>query len=231
MPGCLKSRLPLSIFAMSKIVAEELDRLDPRDFLPSAQYDFVIQRMKMRLLALEKSITISEATITPMCQQLTLLLDQYGGKDSQAAQRDFTYISDVKLRIIVERDYKELSTRLFPSGSWKSVVILAGSILEAVLYDALTKDAQSIAMAIASTKAPKKGNLVKGDWTLCNMIDVAEDLKLLPTDRAKSIDQVLRDYRNFVHPKIEVKATHPCSEAEAFMAKGALDAVFDHLNP
>jgi len=40
----------------------------------------------------------------------------------------------------------------------------------------------------------------------------------------------LRDYRNFIHPKKEIRTGYPCTEAEAFMAKGALDAVCNHFS-
>ncbi|TOG58122.1 hypothetical protein CGI99_22890 [Vibrio parahaemolyticus] len=62
------------------------------------------------------------------------------------------------------------------------------------------------------------------------MIEVAVDIGLLPVQRAASIDQVLRDYRNFVHPQKELRSQHPCTEAEAFMAKGCLDGIYNHLN-
>jgi len=64
---------------------------------------------------------------------------------------------------------------------------------------------------------------------LHNLIEVAVDLSILPEARSNTVDQVLRDYRNFVHPKKEVRAEHPCSEAEALMSKGALDGICNHL--
>jgi hypothetical protein len=39
----------------------------------------------------------------------------------------------------------------------------------------------------------------------------------------------LRDYRNFVHPKKELRAQHPCTEAEALMSVGALEGVCNIL--
>jgi hypothetical protein len=51
----------------------------------------------------------------------------------------------------------------------------------------------------------------------------------LPEERGDTIDQVLRDYRNFVHPRKELKAAHQCTEAEAYVARGALDGVCNHL--
>jgi hypothetical protein len=72
-------------------------------------------------------------------------------------------------------------------------------------------------------------NTAEDEWRLVNLIEVAVDLGLLPQDRADTIDQVLREYRNFVHPRKELKAAHPCTEAEAYLAKGALDGVCNQL--
>jgi hypothetical protein len=90
--------------------------------------------------------------------------------------------------------------------------------------------------SLASNKAPKdrSGNvrdLDAGEWKLYDLIEVATDISMLPKDRSKSIDQVLRDYRNFVHPKKEIRAKYPCTEAEAMMAVGALEAVCNVLTP
>ena len=109
---------------------------------------------------------------------------------------------------------------------------MAGSILEAILYDALTKDAATLAKAKSSPMAPlAKFDLSKGEWTLEYLIKVSAHIGIIPTNRAVSIDQVLRDYRNFVHPKKEIRSAHPCSEAEAYMAKGVLDGVCNHFSP
>jgi hypothetical protein len=61
------------------------------------------------------------------------------------------------------------------------------------------------------------------------LINVAVDIGILPEDRAATIDQVLRDYRNFAHPRKEIKEKHECSDAEAGLAKYGLDGVCDHL--
>lgn len=152
--------------------------------------------------------------------------------------RSLGFVQNADLRKIVERDYRELTQILFPEGAWKSVVIIAGSILEAILYDLLTRDAARIAAAMASPKAPKKkGGLVKDitqdthedEWKLANLIEVAIDLTLLPQAKADTIDQVLREYRNFVHPKKEATLRQELGDAEGMLALGALNGVIDHL--
>ena len=166
-------------------------------------------------------------------EQITTVLNHYAGDGSRAITRSFAFIKDEGLRRIIERDYKELSLILFPGGAWKGTVIMAGSLLEAILYDLLTHSARQ-ANAEASAKAPRDKNkqvwdLDGGKWKLKHLIDVAVDVSLLPKGRADAIHQVLRDYRNFVHPKKEIKDEHECTEAEGLMAKGALDAVCNHF--
>ncbi len=106
---------------------------------------------------------------------------------------------------------------------------MAGSILEAILTDLLTRDTTISAKATSASAAPPRKNLSKGEWRLHELIQVSFELSLLPSDRAESIDQILRDYRNFIHPVKETRAKHPCTEAEALLSKGALDSVCNHL--
>ena len=67
------------------------------------------------------------------------------------------------------------------------------------------------------------------DWRLENLIDIAVNINMLPRDPADTIHRVLRDYRNFVHPKKEIRAAHACTEAEAMLSIGALDSVCNYL--
>jgi hypothetical protein len=225
----------LGLLELLPVLAEELDRLDPRDFLYAYQYQFVIARQRIRIWSRPRALSQdSYPTLLDVCNRLNDCLDNYGGEGSRAETRDFSFISDLGLKEIIERDYKELSLVLLPGGAWKSCVVLAGSILEAILYDILTADPTTLTHAQASSKAPQKRDgtvkdILQEEWRLVDLISVAEDIGKIPKESAKAIDQILRDYRNFVHPKKEIRAQHPCTEAQALMAKGALDAVCDFL--
>jgi len=226
------------IIGLYVVLAEELDRLDPRDFLPDVQYKFVIARLEARKIAERNPRNISQSQSYPFfknkAREILYCLEKYMGEGSRAEIRPFDFISDPYLREIIKRDYEELSLILFPGMAWKSCVIMSGSILEAILFDVLTADQKLKSKAISSSKAPKYNNgkvkhIDKDEWHLINLIEVSVDIGILPEARARSIDQVLRDYRNFVHPKKEIKSQHPCTEAEAFMAKGSLDGVCNFL--
>jgi hypothetical protein len=219
-----------NVFDLIRSLAEELERLDPRDFLPASRFNFVMIRTRARSLA--RLSTFGDVRpVKEFAKTVSACLDFYGGDGSRAVSRSFAFVTDAALRVIIERDYRELSLILLPDGAWKSVVVMSGSILEAILYDQLTKDSATVASAVAASKAPKNRDLSKGEWRLHDLIQVAVELGILPPPRAASIDQILRDYRNFVHPKKEIRSAHPCSEAEAFLSKGALDSVCNHLTP
>ncbi|MBN9120810.1 MAG: hypothetical protein J0I06_16950 [Planctomycetes bacterium] len=212
-------------------VCQEVNRLDILDFEPSAQ--FPLLKVRAQLAHFAETTGWSAGPMYDVMRELVPLLELYAGQGAGKTVRSFAYLTDPNLRPIIERDYTELSSKLFPSEAWKSTVILAGSILEAILFDVLS-DARRVALANASAKAPKgKGGVPtdvrSGDWTLATLIAVTVDIGVLPGARADTIDQVLRDYRNFVYPKKEVRAKHQCTEAEAGLAKFGLDGVCNHL--
>jgi hypothetical protein len=216
------------ILMLLRTLDQELEHLDPKDFLPVAQSDFAKFRYRLHnYLAIQHSPQWQLAAA--LAGPLAKVLEQYNGEGSGARLRSFSFVKDVDLRNIIERDYRELKLRVFPQQAWKSTVILAGSILEAILYDRLSVDPAIKTRAMSSTKAPHGKDISAGDWKLFNLIEVATDIGVLPADRADTIDQVLRDYRNFVHPKKELRSKHSCGEAEATMAVGALEGVCNHL--
>ena len=216
--------------AMSGIreIVRELNRLDPRDFEPAGQAEIV--RVRGNLAHVSGLSSYTKPLIQDALTPLLSALDAYRGQGSGGVTREFAYIADATLREIVQRDYAELSVKLFPSGAWKSSVIMAGSILEAILFDRLA-DARWNANATSSAAAKdKQGKPIPIDkWRLETLIDIAVEIQMLSADSAETIHRVLRDYRNFVHPKKEVRAAHSCTEAEAMLSLGALNSVCNYI--
>jgi hypothetical protein len=227
-PDPSKPKVLSSIHALREVV-KELEKLDPRDFEPAARVEFLRVRGNATHLATQTSFFGTQAD--EAIRELLPVLDMYRGEGSGGNTRVFPYIADPALREIIERDYYEVRAKLFPTGAWKSTVVLAGSVLEAILFDRLA-DVKWKTQAVASPKAqhPKTGKPIPiDDWRLQDLIDIAVDIKLLPKDPANTIHQVLRDYRNFVHPKKEIRSAHACTEAEAMLAVGALDSVCNYI--
>lgn len=228
----LKSELKGNIFTTAKTISKELEELNTLEVSPMHRYDFVKSREAFNSLSESRQYSGSDdAFFMDKSRALIQALEHYGKINSLTSSRSFNFITNELLREIIKRDYKELTHTLMPDGAWKSAVIISGSILEAILYDQLTSERYNL-LALECRSAPKFRGEVKplDEWKLKEMITVAEKIECLPPQRAKSIDQVLRDYRNFVHPLVEIRSEHPCTQAEALMAQGALEAVCNHFS-
>jgi len=138
--------------------------------------------------------------------------------------RNFTFIQDVGLRKIIERDYVEVQ-RAFIAQCWKSVIILSGGALEAILLDLALANESG---AKASAKAPKKPDLRA--WDLNDLIEVCVDLKLIGP-YAKSVSDATRFYRNLVPPGVELRTKLAFAQEEARIALTVLEMLHRHLSP
>jgi hypothetical protein len=113
-------------------------------------------------------------------------------------KREFTFIGNSDLKAIIERDYEEIQ-RAFISHCWKSVIILCGGAIEAILTDRLLINKTA---AISAKSAPKHSDITR--WGLSELIDVAVELKLVSAGVQK-LSHPLREYRNLVHPGSEIR--------------------------
>src|ERR1035441_9598444 len=91
-PSCNVER----IFTLIRALPEELNRLDPRDFLPSARCDFVMARASARQwgTATNFSEAVHLQPIKQMAERVVLTLEQYGGDGSRVVSRSFAFIKD-----------------------------------------------------------------------------------------------------------------------------------------
>ena len=126
-------------------------------------------------------------------------------------KREFKFISNSNLKVIIERDYEEIQ-RAFISHCWKSVIILSGGAIEAVLTDLLLIN-KTVAMSAKS--APKNNDITR--WDLSELIDVAVELKLVSAGIQK-LSHPLREYRNLVHPGKEIRDKLDFAAEEAKIA-------------
>ncbi len=80
-----------------------------------------------------------------------------------------------------------------------SSVIMAGSILEGILFGIAVKHPQEFQSAAASPKDKLEKVLPLPDWKLAGLIDVAYELGVIGLD-VKKFGHTLRDFRNYIHP-------------------------------
>lgn len=126
--------------------------------------------------------------------------------------KDFSFIKDKKLREIIERDYSEIVKDL-ATECYKSVIILCGGSIEALLLDKLKENKQA---AKKSNKAPKEGDIEK--WDLNDLINVATDIKIIKNPAINKLSHSVRDYRNLVHPGKELRSGLKVEPEEAKIA-------------
>lgn len=116
--------------------------------------------------------------------------------------QNWKFIKDDNLRETLERDYAELR-ELLKVRAPKSTLVLCGSILEAVLISVL-KDHEAPANQKFRELFPGGGHKLE-DWKLYQLISVAAKLELLPSDHARLHADLIRDYRNLIHPMADVR--------------------------
>ena len=112
--------------------------------------------------------------------------------------RQFAFINEANIRRIIERDYDEIQ-RAYISKCWKSVIILCGRTIEAILMDLLISHDTEAKQA---KSAPNKPDISR--WDLSELINVAVELKLV-TEGVEKLSHSIREYRNLVHPGNEIR--------------------------
>lgn len=139
-------------------------------------------------------------------------------------KREFEFVSNSDLKAIVERDYEEIQ-RAFVTKCWKSVMILCGGSIEAILTDLLLAKQTA---AISAKSAPNNNDITR--WDLSELIDVAVELKLVSAGMQK-LSHPVREYRNLVHPGNEIRNQLVFGAEEAKIAVELLHILHRDLTP
>lgn len=141
-------------------------------------------------------------------------------------QRVFSFVADPAIREVVERDYLEIQ-RGFVAECWKSVIILCGGAIEALLVDLLSQDLPS---ATAAKATPKRDSNDPSRWGLSDLIAVAIELRKI-TAGAEKLSHSVREFRNLAHPGNEVRSKLVFGQEEARIAIEVLHLVHRDLSP
>jgi hypothetical protein len=139
-------------------------------------------------------------------------------------QRDFSFINDSDLRAVIERDYSEIQ-RAFIAKCWKSVIILSGGAIEAILTDVLLANEST---AINASLAPREPDIRK--WALADLIKVSVELNCVQQGVDK-LSHSVREYRNLVHPGREIREGLTFDEEEAKIALEVFHMIHRDLSP
>jgi len=111
--------------------------------------------------------------------------------------------ADAKMQMILQRRWDEVQ-RCLNCKSNLAATVMMGGLLESLLLARINSSPDKGAVFKAKS-APRDKNgktFVLPDWKLVHMVDVAHELAWI-TKSAKDVGNVLRDFRNYIHPHKE----------------------------
>jgi hypothetical protein len=114
-------------------------------------------------------------------------------------------ISEPKMQAILTRRWQECGICV-ESGAPLAATVMMGGLLEGLLLAKINQLANKtpVFSAAATPMDPKTGKALQlKEWGLKNYIDVAYELGWI-TKTTKDIGEVVRDYRNYIHPQKEL---------------------------
>jgi hypothetical protein len=205
------------------LIAYELDEIE-------AAFPNLIPPFSPDLFKYDKGGYSTPALITYLGMAISRLKVALDNQESTPVTetRDFSYVQDFGLRKVLERDYTEIQ-RAYIAQCWKSVIILSGSAIEAILLATLLDCMKSDPKRAASaSKVPSKPDLSK--WDLSDLIDVCIELDLV-SQGVEKLSHSVRQYRNLVHPGNEIRDKLVFGQEEARIAIEVLHLVHRDLNP
>jgi len=128
----------------------------------------------------------------------------------------FDFVSNDTFRTMLERDKREMESCL-QAGNYKSVLILAGSIIEAILADFFL-------VFLSDDKT--RNTILKSP--LHKLISIAVEKNLI-SERTKDISTVIRNYRNLIHPGKEFRLKERVNKHSANVAANLVEIIIDEL--
>lgn len=141
------------------------------------------------------------------------------------------FIEDEDRRTDLRRDVASVEA-LLSQEQWKAAMVIAGSIMEALLYDQLANDEKnSVGVARDLAKQEPMGPLGT-DLTRWHLLAYARTARKLGVIRSATCEQVLLggDFRNLVHPGKAIREEMSCTRGTALATAGALFLVVDDLS-
>ena len=153
--------------------------------------------------------------------EISFLKEDFDDIDSKIKNLEQEILPAIEQR--VEEIEKCLKTKIY-----LGAVFLVGSTLEGILFDLAKKNANKFCSAKSAPKS--KGITIPMDqWKLNSLIDVAFELGYLNLN-TKKFSHDLKDFRNFMHPREQVKYAFNPDEHTAKICfqvlKSAIDDIF-----
>jgi hypothetical protein len=155
-------------------------------------YDDMLKAVRKMLLAERAGVAVPLAPLVPRATNDTP--PNFGA-----------LVPDAAMQRILERRWRECSSCL-GAGAPLAATVMMGGLLEGLLLAKVNAQGKPAAVftAKAAPRDRKSGQtLALAEWTLKHYIDVAHELQWI-SQSARDVGNVLRDYRNYVHPQKEL---------------------------
>jgi hypothetical protein len=143
-----------------------------------------------------------------------------------ASTEEMDYVADEAYRRVLRSDLASIE-EMVRTQQWKGAMVLAGSLMEALLLDQLLDNVGlAQAQAIGLEVGIKVSDLTR--WHLTAYARVGHASGLI---KESTRDQVLlgQDFRNLVHPGKSIRERASCSRGSAMSTVGALFLLMDDL--
>ena len=154
--------------------------------------------------------------------------------DKSESESKFDFISDEKLKVMLIRDYEELQICL-KHGALKSVLILSGGIIEAVLLEYFTHNLPNNTTLedIVGREEVRdaSGNVMtkfKSGWSLEKFINQAKTENLV-SEKIQQLSHLVRNYRNLIHPAKEFRTLAEFDEETAKMSLSLVNMILKEV--
>ena len=179
---------------------------------PANQQIYELAQAELTALASDDS--------TPTAEEMAFLAKDFGEIDLNTVPVPVTFREAAQQR----RDEIE---RCLEAKAPLATIFLCGSTLEGLLLALAESNPRQFNQA---TAAPARDGTVKpfGEWTLQNLIAVSRELGLVGEDVLKHADAV-RDFRNYIHPRQQIRENFMPRMFTAEMADKVLRAAIADL--
>ena len=132
----------------------------------------------------------------------------------------FSFVSDRQYRAVLEKDYAEV-VKCVEAGAVKAAATLAGSIVEALLTDYLLDKNH--------TKVRIKGKNVEIERAGLSALNEFCRSSRFITERVYHLIEVIRDYRNLIHPARATRSSATVSDDDARLHQDTLNIVIETI--
>jgi hypothetical protein len=111
--------------------------------------------------------------------------------------------ADLAMQVILQRRWEEVQ-RCVASHAYLAATVMMGGLLESLLLARIngSPDKRRVFTAAMAPRDKDDKTLPLPRWKLVNMVEVAHELTWI-TKSAKDVGNVLRDFRNYIHPHKE----------------------------